>query len=222
MGMKDKLPSQIFCAMALASLCVSAYAGRPLGVDDANVDDSGTGHVEAWASRDANGANAFNLAPAYAPLKNIELDALFSRNTTNRVNTATLQIKALFTEPQKQGCNFGGSLGVARTEGSGLTQSFSTPYVNGIMSCNQGDFAFHTNLGANRPDGARTLASWGLALEETVGKDFSGHIEIFGQQESKSTVQFGLKKQLDKLQIDGTVGRTDGKSLYTLGVKFTF
>jgi hypothetical protein len=186
------------------------------------VDDAGTGHVESWVSRDVNGANTFNLAPAYAPLKNVELDALFSRNWTNHVNTATLQLKALFTEPLKNGCNFGGSLGVMRTEGSGLSSSFSTPYVNGIMSCNQGEFAFHTNLGVNRPDGGRTLASWGLALEESVGKDFSGHIEVFGQQESKSTVQFGLKKQLGSLQIDGTAGRSDGRMLYTLGMKLTF
>lgn len=222
-----KLKAWIRTATTLTLLLISnaAYAGRPLTVDDANVDDAGTGHVESWLSRNADKSNAFSIVPAYSFAKNWELDGFFSRNNSAGVNTAALQIKTLFTEPQKSGCNIAGVLGASRTESGGAASN--SPYVNGILTCNQGEFALHFNLGAIKPSssgslGSSTLATWGAAMEEFVSKDFSGHIEVFGQQGSKSTVQFGLKKQVGAVQLDGTIGRTDNLNSYSFGVKFTF
>ena len=53
----DPLAAATACALAL--LCTPAWAGRPLSVDDANVDDKGTGHVEAWFARGAGSTNGF-------------------------------------------------------------------------------------------------------------------------------------------------------------------
>lgn len=49
------------------------------------------------------------------------------------------------------------------------------------------------------------------------------HIEWFGSEGSKPTVQVGLRGNvLPNLQLDGSVGRSDGITIYTLGVKFMF
>jgi hypothetical protein len=49
------------------------------------------------------------------------------------------------------------------------------------------------------------------------------HIEWFGTQGSKPTLGAGLRGQLtDELQLDGSVGRSEGETIYSLGVKFTF
>jgi hypothetical protein len=37
------------------------HAGRPLGVDDASVNDKGAGHVEAWVARDSAKNTVVNL-----------------------------------------------------------------------------------------------------------------------------------------------------------------
>jgi cytosine/creatinine deaminase len=44
------------------SLALVARAGRPLAVDDANVNDKGAGHVEAWVARDTSKSNVETLA----------------------------------------------------------------------------------------------------------------------------------------------------------------
>ena len=210
----------LVCCVSLACIAANAQAGRPLSVDDANVDDAQTGHIEAWVSRDINGANAYTVAPAYALSKSLELDALLSRDTTQRVNTAALQLKALFTQPQKEGCNVGGTIGVARSRGDNA--SINTPYLNGLFTCNQGETAFHANAGASKPEGSKTLGTWGVALEHEWASEFSVHAEVFGQQQSKPTFQVGAKKEWGNFQLDATAGRNDGKNLYSVGVKWSF
>jgi hypothetical protein len=223
MGMTNRLKQGLSRAVLIAILIgavTSANAGRPLFVDDANVDDAQTGHVEAWYSRDINNANAYIVSPAYALSKSLELDALLSRDTTQRVNTVAIQLKGLFTQPQKEGCNFGGTIGIARSQDSSV--SANTPYLNGLFTCNQGETAFHANAGANKPEGSKTLGTWGVALEHEWESEFSVHVEVFGQQQSKPTFQVGVKKEWGNFQLDATAGRNDGKNLYSLGVKWSF
>jgi hypothetical protein len=219
MGMSNKFKQILGIALAVCA-ATNAHAGRPLLVDDANVDEPQTGHVEAWFLRDVDGSNTYTVSPAYSPMKNLELDALLSRNATQRVNSVGLQLKALFTEPKKQGCNVGGTIGVTRSQ-DGST-STNLPYVNGLLTCHQGETAFHANAGANKPEGSKTLGTWGIAVEHEWLSEFTVHAEVFGQQQSKPTFQIGAKQEWGNFQLDGTVGRIDGKNLYTLGVKWSF
>ena len=103
--------------LVLVAACGAAFAGRPLTVDDANTNEKGAGHVEAWVAR-AHGATVVNVAPAFAPLDRLELAATLSRDTTNQVTASAVQAKVILTERQDKGCNLGASGGFAHV-GSG-------------------------------------------------------------------------------------------------------
>ncbi len=96
---------------ALAFVSTSAFAGRPLSVDDANIDDKGTGHIEAWAAREPGKADVINVAPAYSPWQVVELSGLLSRNRTNSISSVGVLARVQVTEPKKSGCNFLVALG---------------------------------------------------------------------------------------------------------------
>ena len=51
----------IVAALFFTNAC---QAGRPLTVDDANVNAVGAGQVEVWYVRKADGAGVWNVAPA--------------------------------------------------------------------------------------------------------------------------------------------------------------
>lgn len=205
---------------AMVSLSLgNAWAGRPLTVDDANTNDKGAGHVEVWAAREEAKVNTVNIAPAFAPLEGVELGALLSRDTTNQLNMSAVQAKWRITPSQEKGCNVAAVLGLAHESNGGGNAS----YVNGILSCNGNALGnVHFNLGALKAKGVSAVGTWGVALEREMGA-VTPHIELFGAEHQKPTVQVGLRGQLTKtIQLDGTVGRSNGESLYSVGMKFQF
>ncbi len=71
-------PTRKFQALSLLAfrLCLlgtHAQAGRPLAVDDANVNEKGAGHVEVWVARDGEKNDIWNVAPAFAPVEGVEV-----------------------------------------------------------------------------------------------------------------------------------------------------
>ena len=209
--------SLVISGLALFSADV-CLAGRPLAVDDANVNDVGAGHVETWYARQAGASNNFTVAPAYGLKEGLEIAAALSRDSSHQINSSSIQAKFRFTESRSDGCNFAGVLGLAHTGESGS----STPYLNGIATCNMSSSAVHFNLGAVRPTGSSTLKTWGVAYERELGAA-TGHIEYFGQQQDKPTVQAGLRSEIVKnIQLDGTLGRSCSETVYSLGMKFMF
>jgi hypothetical protein len=197
----------------------NAWAGRPLTVDDANVNDTGAGHVEVWAARDAGKTNIYNIAPAYAPIDGVELGALFSRDNTNQVNVTALQAKWRITPSQEKGCNVGAVLGFARESNGGGNAT----YLNGLLSCNGNALGnVHFNVGTIKAQNSNAIMTWGVAVEREMGA-VTPHFEIFGEEHGKPTYQLGLRGQITKtIQLDGTVGRTNGENLYSIGMKFQF
>jgi hypothetical protein len=202
-------------AVLSTSMCL---AGRPLTVDDANVNEVGTGHVETWYARQTGGVNAWTVAPAYGLIEGMEMAALLTRDATNKVNTTALQAKFRLTASRKDGCNMGAVIGASQPNDG----SDSTPYLYGILSCNTDAGSLHLNLGANRPSGGPTLSTWGLAFEREVGT-MTAHVEYFGQEQASPTFQLGLRTELLKnVQIDGTLGQSSGDTLFSMGLKFQF
>jgi hypothetical protein len=211
---------QLCIFSAIMSLCVcNAWAGRPLAVDDANTNDKGAGHIEVWTAREEGKVNTANIAPAFAPLEGVELGALLSRDTTNQLNMSAVQAKWRITPSQEKGCNVAAVLGLAHESNGGGNAS----YVNGILSCNGNALGnMHFNLGALKAKGVSAAGTWGVALEREMGA-VTPHVEFFGAEHQKPTVQVGLRGQLTKtIQLDGTVGRSNGDNLYSLGMKFQF
>ena len=185
-------------------LSATAQAGRPLNVDDASVDEAGSGHIETWYARQAGGVRGWTVAPAYAPVAGVEIGVSVARDNAQQSRSSTLQGKFLLSPAQERGCNAGVVAGVTQTTGT----AGNTPAVNGLFSCNQDGGATHFNLGALRTPGGPTLRSWGLALERELGR-FTGHAEWFGQQQSAPVFQIGLRTELAPgWQLDGSLGRT--------------
>ncbi len=205
-------------ALTLTFLAVTpALAGRPLTVDDASVNDTGNGQVEAWYARQPGRVHSWTVAPAYAPIDGLELGVSFTRDRTTPQSSEAVQAKWRITPVQDSGCNAGAVLGVAHARGAGRT-----PYVNGLFTCNSAWGATHFNLGANRASGSPTLGTWGIAHEHEFGT-VTAHVEAFGQRLSKPTVQVGARFDIAKgLQLDGTLGRSNRETLVSVGVKVSF
>jgi hypothetical protein len=217
-----KSPAHSFTVASLITLacCASggAFAGRPLAVDDANVNDVHAGHVETYFQRQPGSSNTWTIAPAYGIAEGVEIGASFNRDNTGDVNTTGLQVKFRFTESQKVGCNFGGTVGASQANpGDG-----NVPFVTLLATCNSDAGSVHFNVGAVRSPGAPTLGTWGVALEREFG-EVTAHIEAFGMENSQPTFQMGLRTMVTKsIQLDGTVGRTNDESIYSVGLKFLF
>ncbi len=209
------------CLLSLAVLASSnSFAGRPLAVDDANVNDAGSGHVEVFLQRQPGGVNTWTIAPAYGLTEGIEIAAAFNRDNTADINTTALQLKWRITPSQKTGCNVATSLGLSQVNVAGVG---SASFINGLMSCNFNEgSAVHLNLGLNRAPGGPNTGVWGVALEHEFGA-LTGHVEAFGQENALPTLQVGLRTMLTKtLQLDGTVGSSNGESVVSVGLKFLF
>jgi hypothetical protein len=194
-----------------------AQAGRPRTVDDAGVDDAGTGHIDAWYARQPGGVRGWTVAPAYSPAAGIELSASRSRDSRQHTHSTALQGKFLLNPSRDSGCNLGASVAVSQTTGTAGT----TPALNGLLSCNHESGAFHVNAGALRNPGGPSLRTWGLAFERELGR-FTAHAEWFGQKQSAPVFQLGLRTEVAPgWQLDGSIGRTrlgDGRErLYSLG-----
>ena len=197
---------------------LSVQAGRPLTVDDANVNDVGEGHVEGWWTRGPSGSPSWTVAPAYSPIQNVELGAGMARDPKTRLETQNIQVKFRLTPSQDNGCNVGAVVGTARTTGEA-----SKAYVNALFTCNHAKLgSLHTNLGALDVSNSQRTGTWGLAWERAYG-DVTAHMEVYGQQHDKPTWATGLRTNiLPKLQLDGSVGRQAGQNLVTLGTKWMF
>ncbi|MEQ1596672.1 MAG: hypothetical protein ABL985_16395 [Casimicrobium sp.] len=195
-----------------------AWAGRPLTVDDAGMNDKGNGHVELWYAADNRGFRQFNIAPAYAAFETIELGAIVSRESSGASTAYAVQAKLIITPSKKDGCNLGASAGI----GWERHVSGNSPFANALATCNFEAGSVHVNAGVVRPAGDSTRGTWGVAFEREVGAA-TAHIEAFGERGSKATTQVGLRGDIaPKVQLDGTVGRRGSDTLYSLGLKLSF
>jgi len=208
-----------FC-LALTFLAVAspAHAGRPLTVDDANVNDTGAGHLEAWWARAPDGTRSWSVAPAYAPVDGLELGAGIARELRTGHVTQNIQAKFRITPSQENGCNVGAVAGYSRA-----TSEASLPYINALFTCNnQALGSLHTNLGALNVPGTKHVRTWGLAWERPYG-DLTVHIETFGLEHEKPTWATGARfNVLPELQLDTSLGRTQKQNVLTVGLKWMF
>ena len=211
------ITSSFLLSIALL-VSMPSFAGRPLTVDDASVNDAGDGHVEAWWTRSPNGVRSWTVAPAYAPVDNIELGAGVAREQFTGIQTQNIQAKFRITPTKENGCNFGAVVGSARVDGEA-----SKTYVNGLFSCNSTTLgSLHTNVGSLDVSSSQRVRTWGVAWERTYG-EVTVHIEKFGMENEKSTIATGLRfNVLEDLQLDTSVGRANKQNIVTIGLKWMF
>ena len=206
---------RVLQALFVLLLSAPCLAGRPLSVDDANVDAVGSGHVETWYAHQGGPSHDWTVASAYGLAEGVELDAALSRADGAQLRSS-VQAKFRLTESLPAGCNLAGVIGL------GHSDEGNSPYLNGIVTCNLSEAAVHLNLGAIQPSGKTLLQTWGVAYEHEFAA-LTGHVEYFGQQQDKPTLQVGLRSDIVKnIQLDGTLGRSGGDTVYSLGMKFMF
>jgi hypothetical protein len=206
----------IVIAATLLMTVNASYAGRPLLVDDANINEKGAGHVEAWFEK--NGSDkSFTIAPAYAVANGLELSLSYNRDTPYTAAITSVGGKYQISKPQDKGCHSAVSLGLARTSGNHAVG------INLIGTCSLGGPDIHVNLSAARDSATHTNArALGVALEKDVGLA-TLHIEAVAQQHAKPVFQVGARKEIIKnWQLDGTAGRQGGQNLFSLGTKYQF
>lgn len=205
-------------AVLLVAVAGSAWAGRPLTVDDANVADVGGGQLESWYARPASRDKLWTTAVGVGVLDWLELGGAVERNFSGPQTATSLQLKMRLTPSRDGGCNFGAVVGRAHANRGGGEAT----YLNGLFTCNIDGGPLHVNLGAIRADGDSTVKTWGLAKEFELG-EVTAHVEVFGQQHAKPTWQMGLRRELVKnLQLDGTLGRSERKTVFSVGLRLGF
>ena len=89
-----KSPAHSFTVASLITLacCASggAFAGRPLAVDDANVNDVHAGHVETYFQRQPGSSNTWTIAPAWSLHKHIATARLRALNAAAPADASKL------------------------------------------------------------------------------------------------------------------------------------
>ncbi|WP_326543697.1 hypothetical protein [Pseudorhodoferax sp.] len=207
-----------WAAAWLLAAAAPAWAGRPLTVDDANVAEPGGGQVESWYARPAGRDRLWTTTLGVGVLGWMELGLGVERNFSVPETSTAVQAKVRLTPSVEGGCNAGAVLGRMHLH----RERGDATYVNGLATCNLDGGPLHLNLGAHRADGGGTHATWGAAKEFELGA-VTAHVEAFGQRGSKPTLQFGLRRELAKdLQIDGTLGRSERKAVFSVGLRVGF
>ena len=131
---------------------------------------------------------------------------------------ARLQAKWSLRPPSEQRCGQAALLGLDQPRPEGGT----TPWLNGVVSCPFGAGTLHLNLGASRPRGERVAPAVGAAWERELGFA-TGHVEWLAARGSRPIVNLGLRRAVTPgLQLDGSVGRSGGRTLFSAGLKQQF
>lgn len=219
--MKIHTPTGLACctAIVLALSNPSVQAGRPLTVDDANVNDKGAGHVEIWVARDSEKINTWNVAPAFAPVDGVEIGVSYAKARKTGTAEQAIQAKWRITPSQDNGCNVASTLGTMHKKNVG-----NSPYLVGILTCNSALGAIHVNVTRHNPKDEKSFNSWGVAFERPMGT-VTPHIEAFADQGQKANVQLGAKTEIaEGLQLDATIGRDrqNRANVFSLGIKQAF
>ena len=211
-----KYPVLAFLVLGFFSL--HAYAGRPLLVDDAGVNDKGHGHVEAWYARGAEKNNSWHIAPAYSPTDWLEITAAFSRDNSEKFNSKGLTAKILFSPSKESGCNPGVLAGFSQTNGHSHTDT----HVTGLLTCNTVTYgSVHFNLGISALADTSPV-HMGIAYEKPIGP-VTANLEIFKERYSKPITQIGLRGYiLPRIQLDGSIGRQGSDTIFSIGTKIEF
>jgi len=193
-----------------------AVAGRPLLIDDAATNAAGHGHIESWYDTEER---TFNVAPAFAPIDGLELGAVIAKSNSSGETSYSLQVKKLFTSPQENGCNTGGTLGRTSVQ----NDNGYTLYGWGIVSCQSPQWgSVHLNLGWIKERYGSSQQLTGLAFEYPL-ENFTPNAEWLRIEGEKNTMAIGARTELFKdVQLDGSYRVQDKQNYWTLGIKWQF
>ena len=204
------------CVLLICIFPAVALAGRPLLIDDAATNAAGHGHIESWHDTEDR---TFNVAPAFAPIDGLELGAAIAKSNSSGETSYSLQVKKLFTSPQDNGCNTGGTLGRTSVQ----SDNAYTLYGWGILSCQSPQWGtVHLNVGLIKERDFTSKQLAGVAFEYPLA-NFTPHAEWTRLEGEKNITAIGARTELLKdIQLDGSYRVQDKTNYWTLGVKWQF
>jgi len=213
--------------LALAATSASASAGRPLDTEDAEIIDEGRCQLESWAFQ-SRSAKRYWLVPACNPFGNLELQLGFAREQTDdapRHNDYVLQAKTLLKPLEENGWGIG-LVGSAARFGGGDDRTWGyTALLAVSRSFDDNRARLHGNAGAVYTQRTRGLSGlWAVAGEFDVTERVTLVGEVLGVAGEGRLAQVGARLWIvpDRVQIDGSVGRSDfsgrTESFFTLGI----
>lgn len=187
-------------------------------MDDAGVAEPAGGQLEAWWEGARGARGSAYLAPAYAPWQGIELGGVLARDRDGHATLHGLQAKWLWSPSRDEGCNAASSVGVVHTRHT----THNTLALTLIGTCATPWGALHANLGALRMPERHWAPAWGFAVERAFGP-VTVHAEAFGQRGSAPTFQTGARWEwAPQWQVDGSIGRQQGRTLLSAGIRRGF
>jgi len=204
------------CVLFICIFPAVASAGRPLLVDDAATNEPGHGHIESWYDTEGR---VFNIAPAFAPIADLELGAAYAKSNASGETSYSLQAKKLFTSPQDNGCNTGATLGRTSVQ----NDNAYTVYRWGLLSCHSPQWGtVHLNLGLIKERDVSSKQLTGVAYEYPLD-NFTPHAEWLRLEGEKNIMAIGARTEAAQgVQLDGSYRVQDKQNYWTLGVKWQF
>jgi hypothetical protein len=214
-------------AIGFAAIAGSAYAGRPLDTEDAEIIDEGRCQLESWAFQ-SRSTKRYWLVPACNPFGNLELQLGFAREQPEdapRHDDYVLQAKTLLKPLEENGWGIG-LVGSAARFGGGEERTWGYSALVAVSrSFDDNRARLHGNAGAVYIQRTRGLSGlWAVAGELDVTERVTLVGEVLGVAGEGRLAQVGGRLWIvrDRVSLDGTVGRTDfsgrTESFFTLGI----
>jgi len=219
--------SRAVLAIALAATAAVAHAGRPLDTEDATIIDEGWCQLESWVFR-SRATTRYWLVPACNPFGNLELQLGFAREQPEdapRHDDYVLQAKTLLKPLEENGWGIGLVGSAARFGGGDERTSAYSAVLAVTRSLAEGRVRLSGNAGAVYTQRTRGLSGlWAVAGEFDVTERVTAVAEVLGVAGEGRLAQVGARLWIvpDRVQIDGSVGRSDfsgrTESFFTLGI----
>jgi hypothetical protein len=209
--------------------CPSAWATRPMVVDDAAITSPGNCQVESWTQR-MPGRTEYWAVPACNVTGTWELAVGGGRVELDGPRSAfhggVVQAKTVFHTMQKNGWGIGLTIADQFQEGAGLSGDLSVLLPVSLSFLND-QILVHANVGwLHSHAGGRSDGFWALGTEWAVRPQVTLTLETYGATHSPGFAQAGARFTLipDRLAFDAGVGshiRSKGTERYaTFGLTF--
>lgn len=222
--------------LALLLLCcagAATHAGRPLQTEDAGVLEAKACELEAVYERArASGAAAISrslqVGCGIGWQTQVALAAARAQTLGERAERYAINGKTALLAPKDDAAaiTLAWSLDTHRGAGSGLRHESSA--LNLVLTQPQGDWLMHANLGWNHSRSARqSTTAYSVAVERTRLGAFDLMAELFADDRSEATLNFGLRFGAlpERLWLDASWGRqlaSPRAKLVSVGLKLAF
>jgi hypothetical protein len=201
--------------VAALFVCASAYATRPMVVDDASITSTGNCQVESWTQRPRTQTEYWTV-PACNVGGNWELAAGFGRIAPNGTDGAyrsgVVQAKTVFRPLKKNDWGIGLTIANQFRQGEGVAGDLSV-LVPATVSLLDDQVLVHANVGWLRPHASgHNDGFWATGAEWTARPDLTLTLETYGTGRGHGFVQAGVRFAVipDKLSFDAGVGSRIG------------